>query len=295
MTMAQRQAGGNKQRRILRAALVAACMASLGSPAVMAKGGSGGGGGSCDLTPVLPQVAPAPGVLLRESFGPANLLRPKGDKGCNDTTYTHTSINGFWVEWPGSRNSKWMAPPESTQTWRLCVVSGNPYEEASPLQQVNNGCMTSEWFDPVATRPTALVPFTQPAGLYEVHLDLWPGLGDPTYYLGFGMTDSAVLDRNLETSAGLWFELGQPDVPYGYVTYNVRTNGRSGPVLATGLTPWAPWMPADLRYDPVTQTASASLNGIELGTWPVANVRAPKFIGIEGVGNVDNLVVTQLN
>ena len=53
-------------------------------------------------------------------------------------------------------------------------------------------------------------------------------------------------------------------------------------------------MPVDLRYDPLRQLASASLNGVELGAWPVAPVKTPKYIGIEGVGVVDNLVVRKL-
>jgi hypothetical protein len=44
----------------------------------------------------------------------------------------------------------------------------------------------------------------------------------------------------------------------------------------------------------VSATASASLNGFELGTWATGAVRAPKYIGIEGVGVVDNLVVRKL-
>jgi len=293
----------NFKATMLAAATALAASAMISSPA-MAKGGAGGGGTGggggggggtlCDTTPVLPALAPFPEILIRESFGPGNNARPKGDKGCNATTFTHTDINGYWVEYPGSRNTMWTAPGETSQTWRLCVVSDNIYEMPSPLQAVNNGCMVSDWFDPVATRPTALLPFSQPAGPYEIHLDLWPGLGDPAYYVGFGVTESAVLDRNLESVGGLWFELGNPDVPYDHVTYNVRVNGRTGPVLATGLVQWTPWMPVDLRYDPTSGTASASLNGVELGWWYAGPIRTPRYIGIEGVGIVDNLVVRKL-
>ena len=279
---------------IQRVGLVAAALV-VGAFSVTPAMARGGGGATCDVTPVLPTVAPAPDVLVRESFGPAEGLRPNGGKGCNKATYTHTDINGFWVEYPGTKNTAWIAPAETNQTWRLCVVSDNLYEGPSPLQATSNGCMISDWIDPVATRPTALMPFTPPAGAYEVHLDLWPGLGDPAYYVGFGLTDSGVVDRNLETAGALWFELGQPQVPWGsYVTYNVRLDGRTGPVLATGVVAWTPWMPANLRYDPVTGTASASLNGVELGAWPVGGIRTPRYVGIEGVGVVDNLVVRKL-
>ena len=269
----------------------------------MASGGSGGGGGggggtSCDLTPVLPGIAPFPDIIVRESFGPANGVRPQGGKGCNRSVFASTVISGYWSEFPGNKNA-WIAPPETTQTWRFCSVSDNIYEIPSPLQTMYNGCLASSWFDPVATRPTALLPFTQPTGPYSIHLDLWPGLGDPTYYVGFGVTDSGALDRNLETSAGLWFELGHPNPPAAtaaaiFVTYNVHVNGRTGPILATGQVVWMPWMPAELRYDPVSGNASASLNGVELGSWFVGAIRTPKYIGIEGVGIVDDLVVRKL-
>ena len=48
--------------------------------------------------------------------GPANGVRPSGDKGCNESTYTHTDINGFWVEYPGSKNMKWQAPMRGPST-----------------------------------------------------------------------------------------------------------------------------------------------------------------------------------
>jgi hypothetical protein len=298
----------NWKARGLGIALTAFWLGAMVSTPVAARGGAGGGGGgggvggggaTCDLTPVLPTLAPFPDILVRESFGPADGVRPNGGKGCNTSTGLHSDIAGYWAEWPANKNAAWIAPAEVNQTWRLCVVSGNIYEMPSPLQATNNGCMVSNWIDPVTTRPTALLPFTPPNGPYEIHLDLWPGLGDPTYYVGFGVTDSAVLDRNLATAGGLWFELGYPNPPASvteviYVTYNVRTNGRSGPVLATGTVAWMPWMPVDLRYDPLRQLVSASLNGVELGAWPVAAVKTPKYIGIEGVGVVDNLVVRKL-
>ncbi|MGE5097038.1 MAG: hypothetical protein ACM3SO_18035 [Betaproteobacteria bacterium] len=288
----------SKGAHFLGSAIAALAAGAILSTSAMASGGSVGGGSvgggsTCDTTPVLPQLAPFPDIILRESFGPGpNVVRPAGGKGCNKPTYLHTDISGFWVEWPGSKNTAWVTP-SATQTWRFCAASDNPLELPSPLQTIGNGCLISEWFNPVLTRPTALVPFTQPNGPYEIHLDTWPAPGDPAYYLGFGITDASLLDRNLETSAGLWMELTNVDLTTYLVTYNVRADGRTGPVLATGTVFFSPWIPATLTYDPVAQTASASLNGVNLGTFPLA-ARAPKFIGIEGVGVVDNLVVRKL-
>ena len=50
-----------------------------------------------------------------------------------------------------------IAPGETNQTWRLCVVSDNIYEMPSPLQAVNNGCMASD-LPRVAARVKAGAP-----------------------------------------------------------------------------------------------------------------------------------------
>jgi hypothetical protein len=285
-----------KSAILVGATLLAA--AFISAPA-MASGGTGGGGtNTCDLTPVLPGIAPFPDIIIRESFGPGpNNVRPAGGKGCNQPVFQKPYIGGYWSEFPGTKNSAWIAPPETTQTWRICSVSDNIYEMPSPLQTVYNGCITSPWFDHVLTRPTMLLPFTQPAGAYEMHLDMWLGLGDPTYYEAFGVTDSAVTDRNLESVGGIWFEIGNHTSltdPVLYMTYNVHVNGRTGPILATGVIPWSAWLPVNLRYNPATGNASASVNGIELGTFYAGAIKAPKYVGIEGVGNADDLVVRNI-
>ena len=48
-----------------------------------------------------------------------------------------------------------------------------------------------------------------------------------------------------------------------------------------------------LRYDPVAQTVSASVNGVEIGVFQ-QSIQTPKFIGLEGVGILDNLIVRKL-
>ena len=49
-----------------------------------------------------------------------------------------------------------------------------------------------------------------------------------------------------------------------------------------------------LRYDPVTQTVSGSVNGTELGSFfqPIAD---PRYVGFEGIGIADNFVVQLLD
>ena len=256
-------------------------------------GGSGGGGTVCDLTPVLPALAPFPDIILRESFGFGPGVRPAGGNGCNKPYLVHDSIAGFWTEFPGSKNTAWLAPAD-VQTWRMCASSGDPDELPSPLQPdpSSGGCLISQWTDPVTTRPTALVPFTPPASAYQMSIEAWPAPVDANYYLGFGLTDNSVLDSNLETSAGVWLEL-RADSGATTCAYALRANGRTGPILASGMTQWSANTHLVLRYDPVTQTVSASVEGVELGSF-VQPIKTPRFIGIEGVGLVDDLVVRKL-
>jgi hypothetical protein len=204
----------------------------------------------------------------------------------------HTPLTGFWVEYPGSKNTAWLAPAETTQTWRACGATDDPYEMPSPIQATwGNGCIVSDWIDPVLTRPTALVPFTQPAAPYQISIDAWPATDAASdYYLGFGLTDVSILESNLETSAGVWLELKFIDSATNMSSYALRTDGRTGPVLATGTLPFDAHTRLVLRYDPTAHTVSASVNEIDLGTY-TQPIRTPKFIGIEGVGIADNFVV----
>jgi hypothetical protein len=46
-------------------------------------------------------------------------------------------------------------------------------------------------------RPRRRAHAPVPARRFVIHLDMWPGLGDSTYYEAVGVTDSGALDRNL--------------------------------------------------------------------------------------------------
>jgi hypothetical protein len=256
-------------------------------------GGSGGGGGTTTGSSVLPTTPPAPDVILRESFGLADLFRPTGGKGTLKEIFLHKPIASFWLEYPGSKDTAWLAPSEG-QTWRFAASSDNPYEMPSPIQQTwGNGCVVSEWFDPPTQRPTALMPFKAPSTPYEVSINGYPAPLDGAY-IAVGLTNSTLLDSNLETSASVWLlikPLAQFD---GFnLIYELRANGMTGPVLATGPAFNEAFNRLVLRYDPVTMTLTASVNEKALGSFALTIPR-PRFIGFEGVGVVDNFVVRQL-
>jgi hypothetical protein len=301
----------HQHARGTRVATALALAAVLSGPAFASGGGGSGGGGgggggggkttapSPAPTPapaptsILPTTPPTPDTLMRESFGYANLVRPAGGKGVATPYQTGKSITGFWIEYPGSKDTAWLASGEG-QTWRICSMSTNPYEMPSPLQaSFGNGCVISEWSDlPIATHPTALMPLTPSTGAYEISINAGPSpLADQ--YLGFGFTNASVLDANLETSGTLWLSLRGTGPGGTTFAYELHSNGAAGPVLAAGTTTADPFTRLVLRVDPVAHTATASVNEAVLGTFAI-DIGTPRFIGIEGVGIVDNLVVRKL-
>jgi hypothetical protein len=63
-----------------------------------------------------------------------------------------------------------------------------------------------------------------------------------------------------------------------------------GQLLASGETYFEAYNQMKLRYDPVGQTITASINGTEMGPFN-ANIGAPKYVGFEGVAIADNFVI----
>jgi hypothetical protein len=292
------------------ATLVTDAMASGGGSANSGGGGASGGGSGGGKTnvpapipaplpaPVPTPVAPAPvtpptpDVLMRESFGGIGLNRLSGGAGAGSAYQVGKSITGFWIEYPASKDAAWLAPGEG-QTWRICGMSTNPYEMPSAYQASGNGCVISEWRDlPIAAFPTALMPLQPATGPYEISINASPS-PLPEHYLGFGFTDATILDSNLSTSATLWLSLHGTGPGGTSFTYELRTKGAKGPVLATGTTGADPFTRLVLHVDPVAHTVSASVNEVGLGTFSL-NLAQPHFAGIEGVGIVDNFVVRRV-
>jgi hypothetical protein len=75
----------------------------------------------------------------------------------------------------------------------------------------------------------------------------------------------------------------------GPLVYEWRLNGRTGPLLASGVVDDVLWNRMEIRHDPVNGTVSASVNGIALGTASMAG--KPLYAGFEGVGVLDNFVI----
>lgn len=265
------------------------------------KGGSNGGGTKPTPTPTpvnpLPQTPPAPDVIYRESFGTGNdVSRPTGSKGTMRDTYAHTPVQNFWIEYPGNKNTAWIAPGEG-QTWRFCGASVNPYEMFSPIQFSfgfpNNGCVMSEWFDAPTQNPTALMPFTAPDVPYEVSINGYPA-PIAGKYLALGLTNSSVTYSNLENSGDVVLFL-KAAPPYQNFTlqYELRLGGINGMLLASGETYFDAFSRLIIRYDPVAKTVGASVNESDLGTFPV-NLGVSRYAAFEGVAMADNFLIRKL-
>jgi hypothetical protein len=289
----------------LALAVSAAFLAFTGSAVAAGGSGGGGGGSTCDTTAVLPTAAPAAGIIMRESFGPGLLnsyVRPTGGKGCNKPVFASTPLSGFWLEYPGSKNEVWLAAPETGRTWRFCAQSIDPNELPSPLQpavatgDVMNGCVISDWRDPSQPfdqAPTAIIPLQRTAGAFEASIDGWPAPIAGTY-VALGLTDSTLTVDNLATSAGVWLLLREVTLDNTLTSYELRLNGMTGPLLASGEFISQTFNQIAVRYDPATGLAGGSINGLDLGSYPAGLAATPKFVGFEGVGILDNFFVRSL-
>jgi len=256
---------------------------------------SGGGGSTITVSTYnpLPSSPPAPDIIIRESFGPGDsLLRPAGGKGALKTTFTHTTLNGFWVEYPGTKNNAWITP-DLGQTWKFCAGTDDN-ELPSPLQATYGGCVASEWIDPPTSYPTALLPITMalPAAGYELSMDGYPApiAGG---YVAIGFTSSGSLTSNLTTNGLVWLRVVDT-TRFGFpLHYELRTGSlASGKILVQGDAGSSGWNPMAIRVSPSTGTVTLTYAGTVVGTYPLS-IGTPKYAAFEGIGILDNFVLRQ--
>jgi hypothetical protein len=270
-------------------AVVAACSdvsaptSQLAAGAASRQGGTGGGGTVTTTTyNPLPTTAPAPDIIMRESFGPGDsLLRPTGGKG---------TIGGFWLEYPGNKNNVWLTP-DVGQTWKFCG-GDNPLELASPLQNQFGGCAASEWFDPPTSYPTALMPITMalPSTGYELSMEGYPA-PIAGAYVAIGFTNSGALTSNLTSGGSIWLRVVDT-TRFGFpLHYELRTGSiATGKVLASGDAGFSGWNPMAIRYSPANGTVTLTYAGEVIGTYPFT-MGTPKYAAFEGVGIMDDFVL----
>lgn len=230
---------------------------------------------------------------MRESFGMADGQRPAGGKGALKDALIHTTLGGFWIEYPGSKNAQWLTP-DIGQTWKFAGCSENALEMPSPLQATYTGCIVSDWFDPPTSFPTALMPITVvlPSAGYELSMEGYPA-PIPGGYVAIGFTNSGALNSNLTTSGSLWLMVSDTS-RYGFpLHYELRAGGlTSGQLIASGDAGYSGYNPMSIRYSPGTGTVTLSFASAVIGSYPVT-IPAPKYLAFEGIGVLDDLVLRQ--
>ncbi len=276
-------------RNGFRLVSIALAVFVLGVISVFAQGGGGnGGGGSTGVNP-LPQTAPAPDILMRDSFGQGpEMMRPASGKGTLKQTALGVSMNGFWLEYPGTKDNRWITT-DSGDSWRFCATAPNSYELFSPLQMTfgfeENGILCTLLNAPVAsaTRPAALMPL--PSNLttpYEIEFDgiYWRVAGA---YFAVGLTNSAATTNNLATGGVVLVTKPDPANNLYSMIYEFRLGGMNGQILASGTSEESEFFnQMKIRYNPQTRSIGASFKGIDLGTF-ASNVvsRSRSGAGVE--------------
>ncbi len=265
---------------------------------------TGGGGTPVTGTNPLPTTAPAPDILVRESFGPGPAgIRPKGGKGDLRSTFIGTTLGGFWVEWPGNKNNAWITNGGEA-TWKFTASSNgganpNAYELPSPLEvDLGYGVIAGQVFSDVSDGisgglPTALLPVAWPTTAWSVSIEglLW--LNTASSYIALGLTDSSATLNNLVTAAKVTLLMRSAD---GGATlmWELWQGGAPCTLLASGPLEDLGFNQLKLSYDPVAQQLSVHVNGVAGGSFPM-NLGRPRHAAFEGISLVDDFVARKLS
>jgi hypothetical protein len=237
----------------------------------------------------MPTSAPAPGVIYRESFGADNQWRPAGGKGTLKSVFLNQSITGFWAEWPNNKNVAWIEG-DAAEAWMWAGCSINANQMPSPIDlEPYNGCIFSDERHGMTLFPSALLPFTAPTTAYEFSADGYPR-PVPGAYLAIGFTNTRTTSKALANSGSLWLKIDNAVNNPGPMHYELRLNGMTGPLLASGDEGYPGFNPMSLRVDPVAHTVTLTINNVVIGTYSAA-IAPPTYLAVEGYGLIDNVVV----
>lgn len=259
-----------------------------------------GGGGTPvpGATNPLPTTAPAPGILVRESFGPGpEGLRPKSGKGDMRSTFIGTTLGGFWVEWPGSKTTAWITPGGEA-TWKFTsAISendpvGNPHELLSPLEV--GGMRGQVWADvsdgATTGWPAALLPVALPSTRWAMSIETLPGNAVGSQ-VGLGLTDSGATLNNLASAGKVVLLLRNDGTALTWELW--QGGGAARTLLASGTTDDMTWNRLELAYDPQAQSLMANVNGAPAGPFALA-LPGARYAAFEGSGMVDDFVLRSL-
>jgi len=203
-------------------------------------------------------------VLFLDTFYLAP--RPRGNRGELRDVFANTSLNDFWVQFPGAATARWKAGDGDDFGWQF---SGSSIDPNEPPEDAfgGNGTITARG------RPAALVAFTPPVGSFAVAANLLP-LNLPGNWVAVGFTSSGVLSNNFESFAQVWLRL------YGNGDYEVRTGGTNGQVVS-GHVFMPGFTPVKLVYDPASRRVSGFVDEQRFTDFTNASAANIQFVGLE--------------
>jgi hypothetical protein len=203
-------------------------------------------------------------VLFLDTFylGP----RPRGNRGDLRDAFPNTSLNDFWIQFPGAATARWTAGDGHDFGWQFSASSIDPNEPPEDAFG-GNGTITARG------RPAALVTFAPPAGPFAVAANLLP-LNLPGNWVAVGLTSSGVLSNNFENFAQVWLRL------YGNGDYEVRTSGINGQVVS-GHIPIPGFTPVKVAYDPASRRVSGFVDNQRFADFTNARAADIQFVGLE--------------
>jgi hypothetical protein len=240
--------------------------------------------------------ATAQTILLKDSFGFYPVTPAGGtrfDAAGNFVGITlHSDLSGLRAEFPFNSSEVWTGPGahggHGVDTWGFSVSSADPYEQygtPSEPTPADNGTMTLIGSLPIQGADE-LLDFVPPGGAFQMSLDVVSG--GLTTAIGF-TSSSTVVNNNFPAFGQLWMVLHGGGGQGGIGTWELHTNGLSGPSVS-GTTVLGGYNPLAISYDPATHTVRGSINGVL--TPPISYTAAGiTAVGFEGMWTVNNFIV----
>jgi len=212
------------------------------------------------------------GAPTRHDAAGNTVFMGQGDKGP-----TLIGIDGIRAQLPDTSAEVWSAPGgQHAATWFFASSSADPFEPAVPGDTF---ALVAGADAGTGGHLAALLPFSPPASAYKVSADMIPEGGDLRDWVAIGFTSSqGTLTNNFETFGQAWLMLKMNATGLGATTWELHTNGMTGPSVTGSTTFTGTYMRLALSYDPVAHLVSGSINGV---LTPSISYTA---IGITGVG-----------
>jgi hypothetical protein len=233
-------------------------------------------------------------LLLKDSFGLSPVTAQGGTRfdaaGNFVGVFLHTDLSGLRAEFPFTSNEVWTGPGgRGVPTWGFSVSSPDPFEQygtpSEPTPQ-DNGTMSLVGDQTPLGKTDELIDFSPPAGAFQMSLDVVGG--GPTTAIGFTSSMTSLYD-NFETFGQVWMVLHGGQGQGGVGTWELHTNGLSGPSLS-GTTILQGFNPLGISYDPTTHTVRGSVNGVPTAALSYT-ATGTSGVGFEGNWTVNNFIV----